>query len=257
MNPNQILPIDEQVTPERDRRSQREQDRLNRLQMTSPSRRNRRHAARENQDRPLPPVPQLDFMQAGPAPQWHPPPNFPHNPLPVEQYPGLPRNAIAHVQHAQAHRPRIDYNARLNEQMNAAHNERRRQRNLRRQQDRGEIRQQAQDELRAADIHPPQQPIPDNDPIRPNPPAPHFDILQQLQQQEAERINREAWYALEVQQQEAERINRHAQEALRIQQQEVERINRHAQEALRIQQQEVERINRHAQASPNLLPNAI
>jgi hypothetical protein len=77
--------IDEQVTPERDRRSQREQDRLNRLQMTSPSRRNHRHAARENQDRPLPPVPQLDFMQAGPAPQWHPPPNFPHNPLPVEQ----------------------------------------------------------------------------------------------------------------------------------------------------------------------------
>jgi hypothetical protein len=62
--------------------------------------------------------------------------------------------------------------------MNAAHNERRHQRNLRRQQDRGEIRQQAQDELRAADIHPPQQPIPDNVPIRPNPPASHFDVEQ-------------------------------------------------------------------------------
>ena len=153
--------IEEQITPERDRQSQRERDRLNRLQMTSPGRRNRRHAARENQDRPLPPVPQPNFMpanllQAGPAPQWHPPPNFPHIPLPVEQYPGLPRNAIAHVQHA--HRPRIDYNARLNEQMNAAHNDRRRLRNLRRHQDRDEIRQEVQDELRAAGAHPPQQP---------------------------------------------------------------------------------------------------
>lgn len=63
-------------------------DRLNCLRVTSPGRQNCRHAARENQGRPLPPVRQPDFMQGGPAPQWHPPPNFPHNPLPVEQYPG-------------------------------------------------------------------------------------------------------------------------------------------------------------------------
>ncbi|KAG2743361.1 hypothetical protein P692DRAFT_20878754 [Suillus brevipes Sb2] len=174
-------------------------------------------------------------MLAGPAPQWHPPPNFPHNPLPVEQYPGLPRNAIAHVQ--QAHRPRIDFNARLNEQMNAAQNDRRRLHNLRWQQDRDEIKQQAQDELRAAGIHFPQQPhVPHNDPARPNPPAPpeHIrdDLLQrqaqeefrrqQILQQEVERINRDAQYALEMEQQEAEHINRQNQDVMQVQQQEEE-----------------------------------
>jgi len=92
--------------------------------MTSPMRRNRRHAVHDNQDRPLPPVPQPDFIpQAGPIPQplaWQPPPHFPYQPLPVAQYPELPRNAIAHVLHA--HRPPVDYNAHLNEQMNAAGN---------------------------------------------------------------------------------------------------------------------------------------
>jgi hypothetical protein len=249
---------EEQITPERDRQSQRECDRLNRLQMTSPGRRNHRHAAHENQNRPLPPVPQPNFMPAGPAPQWQPPPNFPYNPLPVEQYPNLPQNAIAHVQHA--HHPQIDYNARLNEQMNAAHNERHRQCNVHRQQDRDEIRQQAHDELRAADIHPHQQPHIIPDPILPDPPAPLMveqirgdlfrrqaqeefhrqQILQQLQQQEAEWINREAQYALEVQQQEAEQIDRCAQEALCMQQQEAERIDRQNRDILRAHQQEEE-----------------
>ncbi|KAG2737359.1 hypothetical protein P692DRAFT_20679989, partial [Suillus brevipes Sb2] len=249
---------EQQITPECDRQSQRERDRFNRLQMTSPGRRNHRHAARENQDRPLPPVPQPDFMQGGPAPQWHPPSNFPHNPLPVEQYPGLPRNAIAHVQHA--HRPRIDYNARLNEQMNAAHNERRRQRNLRRQQDRGEIRQQAQDELRAAVIHPPQQPrIPDNEPILPAPPAPpvygpppfhvphqpnHAQFIFWPQQ---ERNHREAQFAMELQQHQAEQLFRQDLDIQRAGQHVEERRDRQDQDALRAIQQAEEAQRRHDQ----------
>src|SRR6267154_680754 len=79
--------------------------------------------------------------------------------------------AIVHVQHAH-HLPRVDYNAHLNEQMNAAHNDRRRQRNLRRQQDRDEIRQQVQAELMAAGMQPPQQPHIPNEPIQPAPPGP-------------------------------------------------------------------------------------
>ncbi|KAG1893626.1 uncharacterized protein F5891DRAFT_985686 [Suillus fuscotomentosus] len=101
-----------------------------------------------------------DEPQAGPVLRpfaWQPPPHFPYQPLPVERYPGLPRNAIAHVERAH-HLPPVDYNARLNEQMNAAGNNRRRQRNLRRQQDRDEIRQQAQAELMAAGLQPPQVP---------------------------------------------------------------------------------------------------
>jgi hypothetical protein len=45
--------------------------------MTSPMRCNCRHAVHDNQDRPLPPVPQPDLIpQAGPIPQplaWQPP----------------------------------------------------------------------------------------------------------------------------------------------------------------------------------------
>ncbi|KAG1777579.1 hypothetical protein EV702DRAFT_1045320 [Suillus placidus] len=122
-------------------------------------------SAHNNQEMPPPPVPQPNFVpanlpQAGPVPRpfaWQPPLNFPHQPLPVGQYPGLPRNAIAHVQRAHA-LPPVDYNARLNDQMNAAQNNRRRQRDVRRRQDRDEIRQQAQAELRAAGMQPLQQP---------------------------------------------------------------------------------------------------
>ncbi|KAG1889596.1 uncharacterized protein F5891DRAFT_987406 [Suillus fuscotomentosus] len=169
----------DQITPERDRHSQRERDRLNQLQMTSPTRRNRRHAAHDNQNRPPPPVPQPNFVpanepQAGPVPQpfvEQPPPYFRYQPLPVEQYPGLPRNAIAQVQRAH-HHPPVDYNARLNEQMNAAHNDRRRRRNIRQQQDRDEIRQQAQAELMAAGVQPPHI-LPIHNPhVQPAPPAP-------------------------------------------------------------------------------------
>lgn len=45
-----------QITPEHDRQSQCEQDRINRLQMTSSTRCNHRWAAQDNQDRPLPAV---------------------------------------------------------------------------------------------------------------------------------------------------------------------------------------------------------
>jgi hypothetical protein len=50
--------------------------------MTSPIRHNCQHAVHDNQDMPLPPVPEPDFTpQAGPIPQplaWHPPPRFPY-----------------------------------------------------------------------------------------------------------------------------------------------------------------------------------
>ncbi|KAG2116412.1 uncharacterized protein F5147DRAFT_768764 [Suillus discolor] len=132
MDQNFPIPQQPQITPERDRQSQREQDRINRLQMTSPTRRNRRRAAQDNQDRPPPAVPQPNFVpanepQAGPVLRpfaWQPPAHFPHQPLPVERYPGLPRNVIAHVERAHQF-PSVDYNARLNEQMNAAQNDRR------------------------------------------------------------------------------------------------------------------------------------
>ncbi|KAG2047595.1 hypothetical protein BDR06DRAFT_1013749 [Suillus hirtellus] len=173
------IPNPEQITPERDRHSQREHDRLNRLQMTSPTRRNHRRAAHDNQDRPLPPAPQPNFMpanvpQAGPIPQpfaWQPPPHFPYEPLPVGQYPGLPRNAIAHVQRAH-HVPPIDYNAHLNERVNAAQNDRCCQRAHRRRQDRDEIRQQVQGALMAAGMQPPQAPHIPDEPVQPAPPAP-------------------------------------------------------------------------------------
>ncbi|KAG1758494.1 hypothetical protein EDD22DRAFT_849974 [Suillus occidentalis] len=286
MDPNEILPIEEQITPERDRQSQRERDRLNRLQMTSPGRRNRRHAARENQDMPLPPVPQPNFMpanllQAGPAPQWQPPPNFPHVPLPVEQYPGLPRNAIAHVQHA--HRlPRIDFNARLNEQMNAAHDERLRRRNLRRRQDREEIRHQVHEELMMQPLQ--QHHIPHGH-VEPHPPAPlihgphpappvpalpqpeHLELEQirnHLLHRQEQEVLRQQQLQQQLQQQENDRIHRQAQEDLEAfqlqqqevrqtqvlheqQQQEARRIDRQNQDILRAQQQEEEAQHRRAQ----------
>ncbi|KAG1867318.1 hypothetical protein F4604DRAFT_1682554 [Suillus subluteus] len=180
-----------QITPERDRQSQRKRDRLNRLQMTSPTRRNRRHAAHNNQDRPPPPILQPNFMPAN-EPQaahvfwpfgWQPPPHFPYHPLPVGQYPDLPRNAIAHVLHA--HRPPpvncpppvdppppVNHDAVLNERTNAAGNNRLRQCNLHRQQERQEIRQQVQEELMAAGQQPPHVPHIPNEPIHPAPPAP-------------------------------------------------------------------------------------
>ncbi|KAG1746179.1 hypothetical protein EDB19DRAFT_1906060 [Suillus lakei] len=146
--------------------------------MTSPTRRNRCHATHDNQDRPPPPVPQPAFVpanqaQAGPVPRpfaWQPPPHFPHEPLPVGQYPSLPRNAIAQVQCA--HRPPVDFNQCLNNQMNAAHNNRHCQCNVRQQQDRDEIRQQVQAELMAAGMQPPQIPQIPDEPIQPAPPAP-------------------------------------------------------------------------------------
>ncbi|KIK31671.1 hypothetical protein CY34DRAFT_19685 [Suillus luteus UH-Slu-Lm8-n1] len=261
--------IEEQITPERDRQSQRERDRLNRLQMTSPGRCNRRHAARENQDRPLPPVPQPNFMlpnlqQAGPV--WQPPPNFPHQPLPVEQYPGLPRNAIAHVQHA--HRlPRIDFNARLNEQMNIAHDERLRRRNLRRRQDREEIRRQVHEELMPAGMQPLQQHhIPDGH-LEPHPPAPlihgphpappvpallqpeHLQVEQirnHLLHRQEQEVFHQQWLQQQLQQQENDHIHRQAQEdleAFQLQQQEV----RQAQVFHELQQREAERIDRQNQ----------
>ncbi|KAG1768778.1 hypothetical protein EV702DRAFT_1203186 [Suillus placidus] len=145
--------------------------------MTSPARRNRRYAAHNNQEMPPPPVPQPNFVpanlpQVGPVPRpfaWQLPLNFPHQPLPVGQYPGLPRNAIAHVQRAHA-LPPVDYNARLNDQMNVAQNNRHCQHDVRRRQDRDEIRQQAQAEL--AGMQPPQQPHIPNEPVQPAPPAP-------------------------------------------------------------------------------------
>ncbi|KAG1778628.1 hypothetical protein EV702DRAFT_1196142 [Suillus placidus] len=145
--------------------SQQERDRLNRLQMTSPARRNHRHAAHNNQEMPLPP--------------WGLFHNLLHGNLPLishinlywwdSQYPGLPRNAIAHVQRAHA-LPPVDYNAHLNDQMNAAQNNRCCQCDVRRRQDRNEIRQQAQAEL--AGMQPLQQPHIPNEPIQFAPPAP-------------------------------------------------------------------------------------
>ncbi|KAG2146183.1 uncharacterized protein EDB93DRAFT_1104551 [Suillus bovinus] len=181
MDGNMPIPNQEHITPERERHSQRECDRVNRLQMTSPTRRNRRHAAH---DRPAPHVPQPNFMpanepQAGPVPRpfaWQPPAHFPYELLPVGQYPGLPRNAIAHVQRAHQHPP-VDYNAHLNEQMNAAHNDRRRQRNRRRQQDREEIREQAQAELMAAGLQSMQVPQVHNEPAQPAPAPPVYGAI--------------------------------------------------------------------------------
>ncbi|KAG1787440.1 uncharacterized protein HD556DRAFT_1501883 [Suillus plorans] len=267
----------DQITPERDRHSQRERDRLNRLQMTSPT-------------RPPLPVPQPNFVlanepQAGPVPQpfvEQPPPYFRYQPLPVEQYPGLPRNAIAHVQRAH-HHPPVDYNARLNEQMNAAHNDRCHRCNIRRQQDRDEIRQQAQAEL----MQPPQVlPIP-NQHIQPAPPTPpaygpihyegphnfdnplryfapnHAPPMPALPEPDYQQFNLQFQNHINAEQREHERIRndllqRQAQEEFRrnqvqlqLQQQEAERVHRQAQlqqeEALHLQQQEAERIQRQAQ----------
>ncbi|KAG1749590.1 hypothetical protein EDD22DRAFT_850916 [Suillus occidentalis] len=249
MNPNEILPIEEQITPERDRQSQRERDRLNCLQMTSPGRQNRCHAAHENQDMPLPPVPQPNFMPANllhaePAPQWNPPPNFPHIPLPVEQYPGLPRNAIAH--------------------------------------DREEIRHQAHEELMMQPLQ--QHHIPHGH-VEPHPPAPlihgphpappvpalpqpeHLELeqirnhllhrqeqevlhqqqlQQQLQQQENDRIHRQAQEDLEAFQLQQQEV-RQAQVLHEQQQQEARRIDRQNQDILRAQQQEEEAQHRRVQ----------
>ncbi|KAG2048687.1 hypothetical protein BDR06DRAFT_1024265, partial [Suillus hirtellus] len=281
-----------QITPERDHQSQREQDRINRLQMTSPTRRNRCWAAQVIQDRPLPDVPQPNFVpanepQAGPVLRpfaWQPPAHFPYQPLPVERYPGLPRNAIAHVEHAHHHIPPVDYNARLNEQMNAAQNDRRHQRNLHWRQDREEIRQQAQAELMAAGIQPPQVPhIPDEP--APVPPAPaygpiHYEgavgpqnfndplhyfahnpapPLHAPPQPDYHQFNIQFHHHFQQEEMENERIRndflqRQAQEAfhqqqiqLELQQQEARWRNREAQYAFEIQQQEVEWHNRQAQ----------
>ncbi|KAG2134892.1 uncharacterized protein EDB93DRAFT_1107225 [Suillus bovinus] len=75
------------------------------------------------------------------------------------------------------HHPPVDYNARLNEQMNAAHNDRRRQRNHRRQQDREEIREQAQAELMAAGMQPMQVPQVHNQPAQPAPAPPVYGAI--------------------------------------------------------------------------------
>ncbi|KAG2151626.1 uncharacterized protein EDB93DRAFT_1249272 [Suillus bovinus] len=268
MDGNMPILYHEHITPERECHSQREHDRVNCLQMTSPTRRNRRHAAH---DRPAP----------------HPPPHFPYEPLPVGQYPGLPRNAIAHVQRAHQHPP-VDYNACLNEQMNAAHNDRRRQRNRRRQQDREEIREQAQAELMAAGMQPMQVPQVHNEPAQPAPAPPvygaihyegavgphNFDNplhyfapnpalpLHGPPEPDYHQFNIQFQHHLQAEQMDNERIRndllqRQAQEEFRrrqiqlqLQQQEAERINREAQwrheEALCLQQ-EAERIQRQAQ----------
>ncbi|KAG2337691.1 hypothetical protein BDR05DRAFT_1004860 [Suillus weaverae] len=278
MDRNAPIPNQEQITPERDHHSQRERDRLNRLQMTSPARRNRRHATHNNEDIPPPAVPQPNFVpanipQAGPIPRpfaWQPPPNFPHQPLPVGQYPGLPRNAIAHVQRAHA-LPPVDYNAHLNEQMNAAQNNRHHQRDVRRRQDRDEIRQQVQAELRAAGMQPPQQPHIPNKPIQPAPPVygaihyegavgPHnFDNplryfapnpappLHAPPEPDYHQFNNQFQHHFQEEQLlENERI-RQDQDALRLQQHEAERMIRQDQDALCLQQHQAEQINQHDQ----------
>ncbi|KAG2046991.1 hypothetical protein BDR06DRAFT_1033148 [Suillus hirtellus] len=268
--------------------------------MTSPTRCNCHRAAQVNQDRPPPAVPQPNFApasepQAGPVLQpfaWQPPAHFPYQPLPVERYPGLPRNAIVHVERAHHHIPPVDYNAQLNEQMNAAQNDRRHQWNLRRQQDRDEIRQQAQAELMAARIQPPQVPhIPDepapvppapaygpihyegavgpqdfNDPLCyfvPNPAPPlhappqpdyhQFNIQFHHHFQQEEMENE--WIRNDFLQRQAQEAFHQQQIQLELQQQEARQRNREAQqvqEAHRIQQEEAEWANRQAQEAYRL-----
>ncbi|KAG1783466.1 hypothetical protein EV702DRAFT_1191888 [Suillus placidus] len=253
--------------------------------MTSPARQNHHHATHNNEDIPPPAVPQPNFVpanipQVGPIPQpfaWQPPPNFPHQPLLVGQYPGLPRNVIAHVQRAHA-LPPVDYNAHLNEQMNAAQNNRRHQRDVHRRQDRDEIRQQVQAELRAAGMQPPQQPHIPNEPIQPAPPVygaihyegavgPHnFDNpLRYFAPNPAPPVhappepdyhqfnNQFQHHFQEEQLLENERI-RQAEEAFhqqqlqqQFQQQEAECLNREARYALEQQQHEAERMIRQDQ----------
>ncbi|KAG1785194.1 uncharacterized protein HD556DRAFT_1450944 [Suillus plorans] len=232
--------------------------------------------------------------QAGPVLRpfvWPPPAHFPYQPLLVEGYPSLPRNAIAHMEHAH-HIPPVDYNACLNEQMNAAQNNRRHQRNLCRRQDRDEIRQQAQAELMAARMQPPQVPhIPDepapsalvppapaylpihyegavgpqnfNDPLHyfaPNP-APSLHAPPQL---DYHQFNIQFYHHFQQEEMENEQIRndflqRQAQEAfhqqqiqLELQQQEARQRNKEAQYAFEIQQQEVKWCNRQAQEAHHL-----
>ncbi|KAG1867746.1 hypothetical protein F4604DRAFT_1927557 [Suillus subluteus] len=95
----------------------------------------------------------------------------------MEQYPGLPQNAIAHVLHAHCpppvnRPPPVNHDAVLNEQTNAVGINRLRQHNLRQQQERQEIRQQVQEELVAAGLQPPHVPHIPNEPIHPAPPTP-------------------------------------------------------------------------------------
>ncbi|KAG2029109.1 hypothetical protein BDR03DRAFT_1018884 [Suillus americanus] len=250
--------------------------------MTSPARHNRCHAAHNNQEMPPPPVPQPNFVPANllqvvPVPRpfaWQPPLNFSHQPLPVGQYPGLPRNAIAHVQRAHA-LPPVDYNARLNDQMN----------------DRDEIRQQAQAELWAAGMQPMQQPHIPNESVQPAPPAPpvygaihyegavgphNFDNplryfapnpappLHAPPEPDYCQFNIQFRHHFQEEQLENEHIRndllqRQAQEELhrqqiqlqlqqQFQQQEAEHLNREAQQdqdALHLQQHQDEQMNRH------------
>jgi hypothetical protein len=198
----------------------------------------------------------------------------------VGQYPGLPQNAIAQVQ--RAHRPPVNFNQCLNDQMNTAHNDRRRQHNLRQQQDRDEIRQQVQAELMAAGMQPPQVPQIPDEPIQPAPPAPpqygpmhyegavgphNFDNplhyfapnpappLPALPGPDYQEFNMQFQHHFQEEQmrmrndllqRQAEEAFRRQQIQLHLQQQEAERINREAQHAFEMQQQQAERINRKA-----------
>ncbi|KAG1866100.1 hypothetical protein F4604DRAFT_1928101 [Suillus subluteus] len=277
-----------QITPERDQQSQCERDRLNRLQMTLPTRRNHHHAAHNNQDRPPPPVLQPNFMPANEPRVVHVFRPF------VGQYPGLPRNAIAHVLHA--HRPPpvnrpppvdppppVNHDAVLNERINAAGNNRLHQRNLHWQQERQEIRQQVQEELMAAGLQPPHVPHIPNQPIHPAPPAPPMPPVYGPIHYEGEvsphNFNNPLHYfapdpvppppALpervqhQLQWQEGERLLREVQEdfhllqqgghnAHQAQQQLDEMIARHAQDYHCEQQQEAELMNNPL---PNFVPH--
>ncbi|KAI5985239.1 hypothetical protein EDD15DRAFT_2200703, partial [Pisolithus albus] len=170
---------DPHVTPERERTAEREQDRLNRLQMTSPSRRNRR---RPQPTLPAQPIPQPNFgppplaMQgfgippmlnqpmpfAGHPVAWQYPYFVPH-PLPMNQYPGLPRNAVEHILH---NNHGVDRAAQVVEQTQIMHM----QRVQRRRQGRGQLRQQVQAEVMALQPAAPPPPAPPPSPVPPSPP---------------------------------------------------------------------------------------
>ncbi|KAG2344603.1 hypothetical protein BDR05DRAFT_998992 [Suillus weaverae] len=198
---------------------------------------------------------------------------FPINLYQWGSIPGLPCNAIAHVQRAHA-LPPVDYNAHLNEQMNAAQNNRCRQRDVRWRQDRDEIRQQAQAELRAAGMQPPQQPhihIP-NEPVQPAPPAPpvygaiHYEgavgphnfgnplnyfapnpapPFHAPPEPDYHQFNVHFQHHLQAEQMEHERIRNDLRQ--RQAQEEFHRQQIQLQLQQRFQQQEAERLNREAQ----------
>jgi hypothetical protein len=183
------------------------------------------------------------------------------------------------VQHA--HRlPRIDFNARLNEQMNVAHDERRCQRNLCRRQDREEIRQQVQDELMAGGMQlpqqynqhiipplhevvvpplhpggivPPQQPphIVEN-PLNhfapnPAPVPPHPNHHQQFNIEFHHHQMEQMQVRNDLLQRQAQETFHQQQIQQQLQLQEAERANRQAQNDLVLQEYEAEQVDRHEQ----------